>query len=220
MKLPFTPVQFFDVIRQYNLAVSPAQILILGLGFICVYLVHSNLRFRNEIIGTFLGLLWLWTGLVYHIFFFTTINKAAWLFGGLFILQGVLTLANALVNDRLVFESKNKTRFYTGFFFILYGLAAYPVISYLTEGSFGLAISPGLPCPSTILTFGWFLIANDKFPKYLLVIPALWAVVGVSAAINIGVYQDLMIIVSAIVTVILMLRHRAVTNIKRPVKAG
>ena len=36
---------------------------------------------------------WLWAGLVYHAWFFTAINPAAWLFAALFVAQGVLFIA-------------------------------------------------------------------------------------------------------------------------------
>jgi hypothetical protein len=66
----------------------------------------------------------------------------------------------------------------------------------------------GLPCPSTIFTFGLFMLTNNKFPKSLLIIPSLWAIVGLSAAINIGVFQDLMILIAAITADIILIRRK------------
>jgi hypothetical protein len=84
----------------------------------------------------------------------------------------------------------------------LYGLTIYPIISYFTESSVVQTISLGLPCPSTILTFGFFILAAYKIPRHLLLIPFIWAVIGISAALNIGIYQDLMIIVAAIAAIL------------------
>ena len=69
-------------------------------------------------------------------------------------------------------------------------------------------IALGLPCPSAILTFGFLMLVSNKFPKYLLIIPTLWAVIGLSAAINFGVYQDFMLIVAAIVADFNLLKRK------------
>jgi hypothetical protein len=141
----------------------------------------------------------LWTGIVYHIVYFSAINPAARVFGSLFILQGVLIVYLSVVRRRLVFDSPRSLVRWTGYFFIVFGLIIYPVIGYLFEGSFETVISLGLPCPTTILTFGFFMLASWKFPGYLLIIPTLWAILGLVPAIQFGVYQDFMLIISAMV---------------------
>jgi hypothetical protein len=88
MKVPFTSDQFFNVFENYNTKLFPIQLLILLLGLIALVLVHQKKSSKNILIGSFLGLLWIWIGAVYHLTFFTTINKPAFVFGGLFILQG------------------------------------------------------------------------------------------------------------------------------------
>lgn len=206
MKIPFTIEQFFNVFEKYNLSVFPAQVIILLLALAGIFLLHSEKPLRNKVIGAFLGLLWIWTGLVYHILFFTGINKAASVFGGLFILQGVLILIISFLRQRLVFTFRPDSKDYIGYFFILFGLMIYPFIGYLTGGSMVKTISLGLPCPSTIFTFGFLMLTTREFPKYLLIIPSLWAIVGLSAAINFGVYQDYMMIIAAIVADIYLLR--------------
>ena len=208
MKLPFTTEQFFNVIEKYNLTMFPFQLIILLLGIVCLFLLHSKLSSKDKLIGIYLGLLWIWMGVAYHLTFFTVINKAAFLFGGIFILQGLLILFNTFINNRLVFIFTLQAKDYWGYFFILYGLIIYPIISYLIEGSLEKTIIMGLPCPSTIFTFGLFILSNNKFPQYLLIIPSLWAVVGLSAAINIGVFQDVMILIAAITANILLIRQK------------
>ncbi len=198
MQLPFTTEQFFNIIEKYNLSVFPFQLIIILLGVGCLFLLHSKLLSKDKLIGVYLGVLWLWIGAVYHLTFFTCINKAAFLFGAIFILQGLLTLFYTLAKNRLAFKFSYHVKDYLGYFFILYGLIIYPIISYFVEGSFKMTIIMGLPCPSTIFTFGLFLLSTNKLPKILLIIPSLWAIVGLSAAINIGVYQDVMILIAAL----------------------
>ena len=208
MKLPFTTEQFFNVIEKYNLTTFPFQLIILLLGIVCLFLLHSKLSSKDKLIGIYLGVLWIWIGVAYHLTFFTAINKAAFLFGGIFILQGLLILFYSSIKNRLVFTFTLKVKDYLGYFFILYGLIIYPIISYIVEGSFEKAIIIGVPCPSTIFTFGLFMFTNNKFPKSLLIIPSLWAIVGLSAAINIGVFQDLMILITAITADIILIRRK------------
>jgi len=75
MKLPFTSEQFFDVIEKYNLIMFPFQIIILLLGVVCLLLLHTKLLGKDKLIGSYLGILWVWIGIVYHLTFFTVINK-------------------------------------------------------------------------------------------------------------------------------------------------
>lgn len=208
MKLPFTTGQFFNVIEKYNLTMFPFQLIILLLGIVCLFLLHSKLSAKDKLIGIYLGILWIWIGVAYHLVYFTVINKAAFLFGGIFILQGLFILFSTFVKNRLIFTFTLQTKDYLGYFFILYGLIIYPIISYFVEGSFERTIVMGLPCPSTIFTFGFFILTSNKFPKYFLIIPSLWAVLGLSAAINIGVFQDVMILIAAIIADIILIRRK------------
>jgi hypothetical protein len=119
----------------------------------------------------------------------------------LFVLQGLYLLWEGVFRDRLKYEFEPIFRGYLGYFFIFYGLLIYPVVSYLIEPHAERIISLGLPCPTTILTFGFFMLAAPRFPKYLLILPTLWALIGISAVINLGVYQDLMMQVAAIAAI-------------------
>lgn len=208
MKTPFTTEQFFNVFEKYNSTLFPLQFIILLLGIVGLFLLHSNYSNKNKIIGGFLGAVWIWMGIAYHFVFFAEINKAAFVFGGIFILQGLLILFNSWVKDSLIFTFNPQTKDYTGYFFILFGLIIYPLIGYTLFGTFTKTISLGLPCPTTILTFGFFMLTSSKFPKYLLIIPSLWAVIGLSAAINFGVYQDFMLPLTAIIAVIVLYRKK------------
>jgi len=198
MKTPFTTEQFFEIFEKYNTSVFPVQLIIIALGIIGLVLIHSRNSVRKKLISILLGILWLWTGIVYHITFFTSINQAAYVFGSLFIIQGIFFFVEML-RGRLEFSFGGSVREYIGYFFILFGLIIYPIISYLLEGSVSRTISPGLPCPTTIMTFGFLMLTTDKLSKYLLIIPVIWAVIGTSAAISFGVYQDYVMILAAIV---------------------
>lgn len=207
MKTPFTIDQFFEIFEKYNSSVFPFQIIIIIIGIATLFLIHSPKEIKNKLITGFLGFLWLWIGIVYHIAFFSSINKAAYAFGGLFIIQGVFFVIE-LFRERLKFAFRGSAREYLGYFFIIFGLIIYPVISYLLEDSFARTISLGLPCPTTIMTFGFLMLTGARFPKYLLIIPTVWAIVGTGAATSFGVYQDYVMLVSAIIANIYLLKRK------------
>jgi len=202
MKIPFTTEQFFEIIEKYNHAVFPAQLILILSGILSLILIHQKKDSKNKIIGGFLGILWIWTGIAYHFAFFTEINKAAYVFGGFFVLQGLLFLLETFPRKKLEFEFNGKFIDYLAYVFIIFGIIIYPIILYYLENSLGRTITLGLPCPSTILTFGFLMLTSSKLSKYLLIIPAFWTIVGTGAAINFGVYPDYLMPVSALIALI------------------
>ena len=90
MNIPFTSEQFLEVFKQYNEAVFPMHILFYLLGFIIIYSTIKPNQKSNRFINLIMVFFWLWMGIVYHIIFFSLINKLAYLFGSLFIVQGIL----------------------------------------------------------------------------------------------------------------------------------
>lgn len=198
MKTPFTTEQFFHVIEQYNSTIFPFQIVLLLLGIIGIVFIHTNKKTHNNLITGFLSFLWLWVGIFYHIVFFTTINVAAYGFGAIFILQGIFFIIE-LQRGKLQYSFVKNSRSYFGYFFVVYGLIIYPLISFLMGNNSAETISLGLPCPNTIMTFGFLMLTSNKLSKYLLIIPTIWAIIGTGAAINFGVIQDYVMLFSAIV---------------------
>jgi len=200
MKTPFTADQFFEVFFNYNASVFPAQLLILFFGIAALLLLHSTGRNKQRLIFAILALLWFWTGIVYHFLFFTEINQAAWVFGSLFIIQGLLFTWKAVRPGRIMITYSGLMADKTGYFLLLFGLLLYPSIGLITHPGLNSIISLGLPCPTTIFTFGVLVLGRSKMPSYLLIIPILWSLVGTTAAINFGVIQDYMLLLSAIIT--------------------
>lgn len=208
MDLPFTAAQFFQVIEDYNSSLFPAQIILLLSGAIAFMLLYSKSRLKSIWIGAVLAILWLWTGIAYHLLYFTSINPAAYIFGSLFIIQGIVFAREAFISRKLEFIFMPNLRGYMGLFFILFGLILYPIILFWMEKSWVSVISMGLPCPTTILSFGFMIQSTEKFPKYLLIVPSLWAIIGTSAAFHFGVYPDFMIIASALAAFIFLVGNK------------
>ena len=81
MKFPFTAEQFLDVFGQYNEAVYPMQFVLYLVAGTAIYLAIKTTSSSDKIISLILAFLWLWMGLVYHLLFFSSINKMAYFFG-------------------------------------------------------------------------------------------------------------------------------------------
>jgi hypothetical protein len=116
----------------------------------------------------------------------------------------LLILKSTFSKETFEYITENNVRSTIGHFLADFGLVIYPVIGYLIHHNLSQIISLGLPCPTTIFTLGFFMMARGKFPRYLLVIPAIWALIGTFAALKLGVYQDLMLPVSAVAAIILI----------------
>ena len=75
MKPPFTIEQFLEVFKNYNEGVFPMQILFYLMGIIAIYLALKPNAHSNKIISSIMAFFWLWMGVVYHLIYFTEINK-------------------------------------------------------------------------------------------------------------------------------------------------
>jgi hypothetical protein len=203
--LPFTHSQFIEVFTRYNQDVWPAQIAAYALGLAVVAAILVDWPWRGRFAAAVLALMWLWTGIAYHGLHFSAINPAAYLFGGLFVLQGILLLWH-VASGGLRFGAAGTAR-WLGWTLVGYAAVLYPLLG-LWAGyraaqlpMFGIT-----PCPLTLFTFGVLLLATPPVPRALLVVPFIWSLVGGSAAALLQVPQDWPLLASALCVVVLWRR--------------
>jgi ABC-type antimicrobial peptide transport system permease subunit len=209
MNLPFTTKQFFQVIEQYNHLIFPLQYLFTYIVLVLGIWIFMCKRTPNRLVGLITGFLWIWGGVVYQLTYFSTINKAAIGFAILFIIQGGLLIIETLIRSRFELIVTNKTIKMVAMFFFIFGIVIYPMLNYLQIQDWKNIIMVGLPCPTTILTFSIFMLTSQKFPKYLYVIPTIWAIIGTNAAFMFRIYPDIMLIVSAIFAIVFLLKKKS-----------
>lgn len=206
MELPFTTEQFLEVFETYNTSIWPAQIMAYLFGGLAIYLAFRPSARNGRVISLILAGFWLWMGTVYHLTFFTSINTAAYGFGVIFIIQGLLFLGVGAWKDWLKFRLKLDGYGITGAVLIIYAMLIYPLIGaqlghrYPYAPMFGVA-----PCPATIFTFGMLLWTTQKIPWWILIIPGLWSVIGFTAAIKLGVLEDTGLLVAGTLGVSMLL---------------
>jgi hypothetical protein len=209
MRVPFTVEQFLDVFRRYNEAVWPAQWILTALGVAAVVLALGRAPHAGRMIGGLLALLWLWMGAVYHLTFFRPINPAATAFGAVFLVQAALLAWLGVWRGALDFQVRRDAAGLMGALVILYALVLYPAIGHALGHRYPAAPTFGVPCPTTILTFGLLLWARPPVPRRLLIVPALWAVIGTTAVAELGMREDFGLSVAAIVATVAIVMRRS-----------
>jgi hypothetical protein len=207
--LPLTREQFLAVFADYNNAVWPVQIVAYLLGMVVLVAILRPSPLGHRFVAGALAAMWVWTGVAYHGLFFARINPAAWAFGALFVVQGSLIIIAGVVRRRLVFGHSSGFASVLGGVLMAYAAVIYPLLGqssghvYPAQPMFGIT-----PCPVTLFTFGLLLLTLAPVPRWLLVIPAAWSLVGVSAAFMLGVPQDWPLFFSGLTIVLLILRDR------------
>ena len=198
MQLPFSTEEFFNVFKTYNEAVFPLQIIFYLVAFYCIYLLFKSNKNNSKIIAGALSFFWLWIGIIYHIIYFSSINKAAYFFGILNIIQGGLFFIYGVVFNKLSLGFQKNAFNYIGLLLIFYALIIYPILGYFLGHKYPYSPTFGLPCPTTIFTFGILLFVNKKISLWLLIIPLVWSIIGFGAALKLSVYEDIGLIISGI----------------------
>lgn len=205
--LPFTREQFFGIFVDYNADVWPVQVIAYLIGIGSIALLVRPSRTGSRVIAGGLAAMWVWTGVVYHGLYFSAINKAAYAFAALFVLQGLLLLYVGVSRMRLRFDARAGSSPSLGWGLIAYAMVVYPLIGIGSGHRLGELPMFGMtPCPVTLFTFGLLLLAASPVPRWLLITPVIWSLIGGSAAILLGVPQDWLLLFSG-VTVVAILRR-------------
>lgn len=209
MGLPFSEEQFLRVFAEYNGAVWPLQLVFYFAAGLTLLLAVRKPTSSDRIISGVLALLWLWMGAVYHLIYFATINKAAPAFGALFILQALLFFTHGVLKSSLAFRMRASLYGFCAAALFAYSLIIYPVLGRLLGHEYPSAPTFGLPCPTTIFTFGMLLCAEGRVPTRLMLIPLVWSVIGTTAVLYLGMAEDLGLSAAGVIgATLIALRNR------------
>jgi hypothetical protein len=193
------------------------------LGLAAVYLAARKTRHPDRMVSAILGVLWIWTGAVFCIVFYgpteaeflgVTMPGIWYVSGLLFVVQGFLFFASGVLKSSLSFAVGGDGFSIVGGIMVLYALAIYPIIGFLTGRGypqyriFGVA-----PCPVTIFTFGLLLWTDTKVPRLTAIIPLIWALMGVMAVVGLQIWADVGLLLSGLVGFPLVLLHNAKVSI-------
>lgn len=212
--LPFTRDEFLAVFGEYNVAIGPYMPWLFSA---CVAVVVGVLLLerdddrvaRTRLAFGVLALLWAWAAVAYHWSFFRAINPAARLFALAFAAQA---LAFAMLATRRAprFElgAADGSRNWLGGAIVAYALVGYPPTAATLGHRWPLMPTFGAPCPVVILTLGVMCWAVPRAGWLVLAIPLAWAAIATSAALQLGMWEDLGLTAAAIGAIALELRAR------------
>ena len=122
------------------------------------------------------------------------------MFAALFLAQAALLAVYGVANERLVFSNTMSPRVCLGWLLMAYALV-YPAIAIAGSHTFPRTPTFGVPCPTTILTIGALLATASPLPAAVAVVPAVWAIIGGSAAFLLNVRADLMLPAAAVLLI-------------------
>ena len=206
----FTLEDFFAVLKHYNLSIWPIQIFAYILGIVALFFYIKKTKYSEKIIMGILSFFWFWNGIIFCPIYWGPSYEYAYAFGALCIIQGLLFMWLSVKSD-LDAGVRTNLQFVTGVFFIIYALAGYNILGLILNRVYPVFFPFGLiPCPTTIFTFGMFLVMKKKFPNYILIIPSIVAVVGILAVYK-GIFEDIVLILSGITGTILLLQRQKKT---------
>ena len=100
MGLPFTSDQFFGGFAEYNRSFWFVGLAWWFASAAALAGAWRNPRKWSGVLMYLLATLWIWNAVAYHALLFTSINPAAWLFAGLFTIEGVPADHRASRQDR------------------------------------------------------------------------------------------------------------------------
>jgi hypothetical protein len=206
MQLPFTVEAFYDVFRDYNESVWPAQLLLIGLAIIAIALVVKSHRWSGAGVSGVLALLWAWVAVAYHYAYFSPINPLAYLFAVISFSGAIIFAWEGVIHQRLRFAWRGGIRSWIGALLVAFSLVIYPVWSWAVGHAYPYLPTFGLPCPTTLFTIGMLAWLVPPYPRSPHLVPILWSFIGAQAAFFLGVPQDLSLIVAGLVGIVLLWR--------------
>jgi hypothetical protein len=203
--IPFTVDQFLNVFERYNVALWPAQLVLYALAILATCLALQRNANFSKVVSLNLAIFWIWMGLVYHFWFFSPINRAALVFAAFFVLQSILFLIAGVWKHQLNFRFRLNLYGIVGGAFLLYALVIYPALGCWLGHRYPAAPTFGLPCPTTIFTFGMLLWTDRTVPLYILAIPLAWSFMGFWAAVSLGMIEDYGLLAAGLIASLLIL---------------
>ncbi len=173
--LLFSPRTYHRLFELYNLAIFPAQALLLVLGFaIPALLVRGSDRGRRAI-PAILAACWLFVAVAFFALRYASINFAAVYFAWAFGLEAALLVGFAVARRGLAFDRPTGLIAWMGVAILAFGLVVEPFIGPLLGRGWREAEIFGVaPDPTAVATLGILLVARGRGRGLLMVVPVLW----------------------------------------------
>lgn len=175
----FSPRTYVRLVEHYNADVWPLQLVAMAAASAVVLATRSQRSSSSRVIALALASAWLFVAWAFDIRRYATINWAAHYFAIAFGAQALLLAWVGAVRGSLRFGAGPSLQRRAGYAIVIAALAGMPVAELLAGRGwhqlewFGIA-----PDPTVVGTLGILLLARDRPPWSLLVIPLSWCAVN------------------------------------------
>jgi hypothetical protein len=204
--LSFSIEEFLLVLKSYNLAIWPIQIFAYVLVILSLFFTFKSTKYSSKIVLAILSFFWLFNGIVFSFIYWAPSHIFGYFFGICCVLQGLIFLYSIWSSD-ITIGSTHIIYTLIGILFVLYAAVGYQILGYYLGHIYPKYFAVGLvPCPTTIFTFGIFLIINKKIPIKYYVVPLILSVGGFLPAYK-GIYEDIGLVIAGILGTILIIRR-------------
>ncbi len=181
--LSYTAEVLQSLIAHYNMAVWPGQLIAGSLMLLALLLLVFPRRWGGQAIAVILAAGWLWVGWVYYVVRLGSIDFSAPLYGGAFLLQGLLLLWTGVIRGALSWAPR--LDLYGSVAMLLFLIAVFLLpasVWFQGTGWMQLRLVGLMPLPTVLFTVGVLLLTAGKTPLHLTVIPLLWALAAAATA--------------------------------------
>ena len=196
--MDITLEQLMEAAAQFNQMIYPAQWAAMLLAVAAVVFAFVKKAYSNALILGISILFFLMNALAFWLPAGLQGYSNGFLYMAIFILEAGFLLC-AAVEDELHFHFELTPFSIIGLVFIIYALVGYPLVGLLVGRSYpGLIFSPLFPCPLNIWFVGMLLLTEKPVPRYVMIIPFIWGLVGIMWA-ALGVTEDIGLIVTNLI---------------------
>lgn len=209
--------EFFALVELYNVTYWPVQVVTFLLGVSAVVLTMTRTAYSDRAISAILASLWLWSGIVFLVVFFSDLTPTlfgfavpgfAYASGALFIIQSILFLYFGVIRGSLAYGSEGGPYATVGFVTIVYAMIVYPLVGYITGHPLpGYPLFGSAPCPVAIFTVGMLMLTNRRMPQLVPIIPLIWGLMGIVAVAVFTVWADVGLFAAGIFSFLILKRN-------------
>lgn len=204
--IPFTAEVLFSLYGRYNTAWGVIPIAGYALCILALIMALRPFSASGRIISAILAAIWIWIGAVFHFGAMAPLNWGAWIFGAVFILEGVLLAWQGGVRERLDIRLLPGLRGTAGLALLAFALA-YPALEMGLGYRWPQLQLPGtLPAPTVLATIAFLLMTQSRGAAIgLAIIPLLWALIDGAASAVLGIWQDVAMALATAAAFLLLL---------------
>ena len=208
--LMFAPRIYWRLFESINVAVWPAQLLLVGTALAWVgWFMRRGAEAAPRASAVALALCWLFVAWAFLLQRYAPINWAADAFALGFALQGLGLLA--LVGCGPLQASVQPWRRAAGLGLLLWALLGHPLLALLSGRPWTQAEVFGLaPDPTAIGTLGWLLLLEGRarvLPRFLWLVPLAWCAISAATLATMGEWQAVVPLVAALLALTATRRH-------------